>query len=84
MDLLKRAASADGDILVTRTMGGLSITAGRESITERGNAKSEAAGMAAVRELEGRGLIERANVKGTLYRLTHDGFGAAENKTDNT
>jgi hypothetical protein len=79
--VLKAAAddSRGGLIMVLRHMSGTVVQAGGKSMVEEGATPREIARwVAAVESLEGLGLIEATNYKHEVFRVTHEGYEAAE------
>ena len=73
--LLKEATrDRNGTVLMTDTMGGLSVeTSGRDFVS-KGNARSEAQWRRAIRELVERGLLEQRDARGEVFSITDEGY----------
>ena len=67
-----------GLILVTRTMGGVTIKTNGKGFGEMGNRRSEAKWEQAIRELLNQGLIEDQKGQGNVFEVTHKGFDIAD------
>ena len=67
-----------GLILVTRTMGGVTIKTNGKGFGEMGNRRSEAKWEQAIRELLNQGLIEDQKGQGNVFEVTHKAFGIAD------
>jgi hypothetical protein len=74
------AASRDrnGAVLMTETMGGLSVEANERDFVERGNRRSEAQWRKALRELVEAGFVEQRGSEGEIFEVTDEGFRAAD------
>ena len=74
------AASRDRNaaVLMTETMGGLSVEADEKDFVERGNRRSEAQWRKAVRELVEAGFVEQRGSEGEIFEVTDEGFRAAD------
>lgn len=66
-----------GQIAMLGTLDGLILQTNSQQFVKQGNARSEAKGRKAVRELEERGYVEDRSGKG-IFHLTADGFTKAE------
>ncbi len=64
----------NGTVLMTETMGGMSVETNERNFVERGNARSEARGRRIVQELVQRGLLEQRDDNGEVFSITDDGF----------
>ena len=67
-----------GMILMTKTMGGLSIQTNGKGFVERGDGRSEARGKQALSDLLGQELVENSNGTGTVFMVTHKGYQLAD------
>ncbi|MBK9624978.1 MAG: DUF4062 domain-containing protein [Rhodocyclaceae bacterium] len=76
--LLKDAVGADGQILCLLMLGGLTIQVGGRNFTEGADARSQAMWEGAVQELERLGLISPLGNKREIFKITRDGFDAAD------
>lgn len=76
--LIAGSQDRQGIIMLLRTMGGTNVQANGKAFGERGSPRSEALWTAAVRQLEGQGLIEDRGGKGQVFSLTDEGFRVAE------
>ena len=79
-ELLKYAAgSRDGAIMMLRSLNGLHLQAGpKEMLPSRADARTVAQWTAAVDTLEDLGLIKAANYKREVFRVTAEGYEAAD------
>ena len=77
---LLQAAAADrnGTVLMTETMGGMSVETSERDFVDRGNARSEARWRRAVQELLQRGWLEQRDHNGEVFSVTDEGFRAAD------
>ena len=78
--LLIYAANSDaGQIVVTRSLSGMSVAGGHWNFVGlQGNAREEARWEAVIKELENFGLIEAVSHKRQMFNITHDGFALAD------
>jgi hypothetical protein len=77
--LLRAGATANNGMIMTlRTMDGYHVQAGNESLFDGQNPREEAKWRAAVNQLEDYGLTQDVNGKGEIFRLTDQGYEAAE------
>jgi hypothetical protein len=73
--LLQAAKDANGYVLVTLSMDGLSVnTNGRNMVLDRQDPKIAARWRAAVKELVGAGLLEDRRHKGEVFQITDEGY----------
>ena len=73
--LLQEAGrDTNGCVLMTETMGGMSVEANQRNFTERGNPRSEARWRTVVLDLVERGLLEEQGLEGEIFRLTDLGY----------
>ncbi|MGO8863938.1 MAG: toll/interleukin-1 receptor domain-containing protein [Acidimicrobiales bacterium] len=79
-DTLLREAAADphGQVMMARTRSGLFVQTNKRQFTEQMSARSEATWQGAVRELLQKGLLENAGSKGEVFRVTTEGYRAAD------
>ncbi len=78
--LLRSAATAKNGLIMTlRAMDGYHVKAGNESLFDGQSPREEARWRAAVDQLESYGLTEDINGKREIFRLTDQGYDAAEN-----
>ncbi len=79
-DTLLREAAADphGRVMMARTRSGLFVQTNKRQFTEQMSARSEATWQGAVRELLQKGLLENAGSKGEVFRVTTEGYRAAD------
>jgi hypothetical protein len=77
---LIRAAATDrhGTVLMTQTLGGMSVETNERDFVERGNARSEAQWRRAVQELVQRGWLEQRDYNGEVFSVTDEGFRVAD------
>ncbi len=76
--LIEATKDGSGTILCLNTMGGSYVQTNGKSFTEPGNARSEARGRGAVKELSDLGLIEDRSYKGEVFSVTDAGYRVAE------
>lgn len=76
--LLEAAKDSSGTILCLSVMGGSFVKSNGKAFTEGGNARSEARGRGAVRELAELGLIEDRSHKGEVFSVTDAGYRMAD------
>ncbi len=76
--LLKDAVDADGQILCLLALDGLTIQVGSRNFTEGADARSQAMWEGAIQELEKLGLISPLGNKREIFKVTRDGFDAAD------
>lgn len=76
--LLKDAVGADGQILCLLMLGGLTIQVGSRNFTEGADARSQAMWEGAVQELEKLELISPLGNKREIFKVTREGFDAAD------
>jgi hypothetical protein len=73
--LLKEATrDRNGTVLMTDTMGGLSVETNGRDFVSKGDARSEAQWRRAVQELSQRGLLERRDARGEVFSITDEGY----------
>jgi hypothetical protein len=73
--LLKEATKdRNGTVLMTETMGGLSIETNGRDFVSKGNTRSEAQWRRAIRELAERGLLEQRDARGEVFSITDEGY----------
>lgn len=77
-DLLLEAIMGGGDIMVLAWMGGSSVQANDRNFVEPGNTRSRAIWEGAVAELESGGLVQAVGHKGEMFRVTREGYDAAD------
>lgn len=80
--LLKAAVSADGQILCVLVMGGMIIQIGGRNYTEGADARSQAMWEGAIGELEKMGLLLSLGDKREIFKVTREGYDAADRITD--
>lgn len=74
-ELLGEAAKdRNGTVLVTETMGGMSVETNERDFVERGNARSEARWRRVVQALVQRGVLEQRDNNGEVLSITDEGF----------
>jgi len=76
--ILKDAVGADGQILCILMLGGLTIQVGSRNFTEGADTRSQAMWEGAVQELEKLGLISPLGNKREIFKVTREGFDAAD------
>lgn len=76
--LLKAAAAADGQIIYLHMLDGTLIQVGSENYAEVSDARTQAKWEGAVDELEQLGLIAAQGNKREIFKVTRDGFDAAD------
>ena len=78
--LLIYAANSDtGEIVITRSLSGMSVAGGQWNFVDpEGNAREEARWEAVIEELEAFGLIEAVSYKRQIFKVTHSGFTIAD------
>lgn len=76
--LVEGSNDKNGMIMRWVDSGGKGISANGKSFTERRNARSEAAGEAALRQLEEHGLVEAASYKREAFDVTEEGYRVAD------
>lgn len=76
--LLKAAAAADGQIIYLHMLDGTLIQVGTENYAEVSDARTLAKWEGAVDELEQLGLIVAQGNKREIFKVTRDGFDAAD------
>ncbi|MCB0221477.1 MAG: DUF4062 domain-containing protein [Chrysiogenetes bacterium] len=76
--ILEAAADSSGSLMCLRSMGGLQISTNNKTLNEFGNARSEAIWQGAVDELIDLGLIADRGYKGEVFRVTREGYDAAD------
>lgn len=77
---LLRAAAADrnGTVLMTETMGGMSVEANERNFIERGDPRSEARWRRVFTELVELGLLAQRDFEGEVFSVTDEGYRAAD------
>lgn len=80
--LLKAAVSADGQILCLLVMGGMIIQVGGRNYTEGADARSQAMWEGAIGELEKMGLLLPLGNKREIFKVTREGYDAADRIVD--
>jgi hypothetical protein len=76
--LAAAVADRNGTVLMTETMGGMSVETNERDFVDRGNARSEARWRRAVQELLQRGWLEQRDHNGEVFSVTDEGFRAAD------
>ena len=76
--LLAASKDRNGVVLLTETMGGLSLETNERQFAERGNARSEAKARRLVRELLDLGIIEQRDRDGEVFAVTDEGYRVAD------
>ncbi|TPN80645.1 hypothetical protein FJ987_01005 [Mesorhizobium sp. CU2] len=77
--VLKAAAVGNGTVIVRRYLSGTVVSAGRQQFAGQGaDSRTIARMTAAVSELSHLGLLEDRSGKGQLFRVTHQGYQAAD------
>jgi hypothetical protein len=78
-ELLREATKdATGTIMCLAMMGGSCVQTNGKAFTEPGNARSEARGRGALKELQNLDLIEDRSYKGEVFSVTDAGYRVAE------
>ena len=76
--LVEAAADPHGTVISVATFGGRHLQTNGKALVEPGNPRSEARGIAALRELVNAGLLEPTGSKGETYQVTSDGYRVAD------
>lgn len=76
--LVYAADGSHGEIIVSKTLSGTSISAGKWNFTENGGTREEERWIEAINELIRKSYIRAEGSKGTLYRVTHKGYELSE------
>jgi hypothetical protein len=76
--LVAAAADPTGTVLMTQTMGGMSVETNERDFVERSNPRSEARWRRAVGELVEMGLLQRRDLNGEVFSVTDEGYRAAD------
>ena len=76
--LVEAATDPRGIVMRVHHLGGLSVQTNGKQLLENSNPRSEARWEAAIRELEQLGFIEDNGYKGEIYRVTNEGYRAAD------
>jgi len=76
--IVEAARDGSGTILCLNTMQGSHVQTNGKTLTDPGNARSEARGRAAVKELSDFGLIEDRSYKGEVFSVTDEGYRVAD------
>ena len=76
--LLEATKDGSGTILCLNTMGGSYVQTNGKSFTNPGDARSEALGRGAVKELQALRLIEDRSNKDEVFSVTDAGYRVAE------
>lgn len=77
-ELLLEAVAGGGDILVIAWMGGSTVQANGRNFVEPNDPRSRAIWEGAVDELDRNGLVQPAGNKGEIFRVTREGYDAAD------
>jgi len=77
-ELLKTAVASGGDIMVLAFLGGSEVQTGGRNFVESGNPRSRAIWEGSVDELERQGFIESSDPKRQVFRVTREGYDAAD------
>ncbi len=77
-ELLLEAVAGGGDILVIAWIGGSSVQAKGRNFVEPNDPRSRAIWEGAVNELERNGLVQQVGHKGEIFRVTREGYDAAD------
>lgn len=77
-ELLLAAVAGGGNILVVAWMGGSTVQANDRNFVEPNDPRSRAIWEGAVDELHRIGLVQRVGVKGEVFRVTREGYEAAD------
>lgn len=72
------ATDKHGFVMMTETMGGMSLSVNETEFVERGNARSEAVGRRTVQTLVERGLLEPQGYDGEIFKVSAKGYEAAD------
>jgi hypothetical protein len=79
MELLAEAAAdPNGVVMSLATLGGRHLQTNKKAFVEPGNPRSEARGLAALRELVREGLLEPRGSKGEVYAVTTEGYRVSD------
>lgn len=77
-ELLLEAVAGGGDILVIAWIGGSSVQANGRNFVEPNDPRSRAIWESAVGELDRNGLVQPVGHKGEIFRVTREGYDAAD------
>lgn len=77
-ELLLDAVAGGGDILVIAWMGGSTVQANGRNFVEPNDPRSRAIWEGAVDELDQNGLVQSVGHKGEIFRVTREGYDAAD------
>ncbi|MBI2286138.1 MAG: DUF4062 domain-containing protein [Nitrosomonadales bacterium] len=77
-ELLLEAVAGGGDILVIAWMGGSTVQANGRNFVEPNDPRSRAIWEGAVDELDRNGLVQSVGHKGEIFRVTREGYDAAD------
>lgn len=77
-ELLGEAVAGGGEVLVIAWLNGSSVQANRKNFVESNNPRSRAVWEGAVVELVDHGLLQPVGHKGEIFRVTRQGFAAAD------
>ena len=73
-----REAAKDGEVLVFSYLSGSAVQVNGKNLVEEGNPRSEATWDGAVRDLVKCGFLQSVGNKGQIFRMTREGYEAAE------
>ena len=76
--IIEAAADRHGTVMMVRSSEGRNIQTNGKQMAERGNARSEAAWQAAVRELLHNGLLQSLGHEGEIFEVTAEGYRIAD------
>ena len=80
--LLKEAAAGDGYIVYSRFIGGEEIRANGKYMIPDGNPRTVALWKGGLEDLQRRGYIEDSGHKGEVFKVTREGYEAADELSD--
>jgi len=76
--LVEAARDPHGRVMSIASLQGRHVQTNQKAFVEPGNPRSEAKGLAALRELAKEGLLEPLGSKGEVYAVTADGYRVAD------